>query len=155
MASLYETDFYAWKQEQSEKLRQLLVTCTNLDLDIEHLVTEIDGMAGSDRKELVNRLTIILVHLLKLAYCFYPDPRKTWRDSVQAQRTSIDILLDQSPSLRRLAPEMLEKAYARALAQARTETIDLSMQELPLVSPFALDDVLDLTYIPEPPMRDR
>lgn len=153
MASLYDTDFYAWTQEQSAKLRALLTERTNLDLDIEHLVEEIDGMAGSDRKELVNRLAIILIHLLKLAYCFYPDPRKTWRDSVQAQRTSIDIMFDQSPSLQRLAPELMAKAYKKALAQTKTETIDLSMEELPAVNPFSLDDVLDLAYIPEPPVR--
>jgi hypothetical protein len=153
MASLYDTDFYAWTQEQSAKLRALLTERTNLDLDIENLVEEVDGMAGGDRKELVNRFAIILVHLLKLAYCFYPDPRKTWRDSVQAQRTSIDIMFDQSPSLRRLAPELLTKAYNKALAQTKNETIDLSMEELPTVNPFDLDDVLDLTYIPEPPVR--
>ena len=153
MASLYEADFYAWTQEQSAKLRELITTRTNLDLDLENLAEEVDGMAGSDRRELVNRLSIILVHLLKLAYCFYPDPRKTWLDSVQAQRKSLDILFDQSPSLRRLAPELLDRAYTRALAQAETETIDLSMDRLPAVNPFALEDMLDLTYVPEPPAR--
>lgn len=153
MASLYDTDFYAWTQEQSAKMRALLTERTNLDLDIENLVEEVDSMAGSDRKELLNRLTIILVHLLKLTYCFYPDPRKTWRNSVQAQRTSITILFKQSPSLRRLAPGFLEDAYAAALAQARNETIHLSMEELPVVNPFDLEDVLDLSYVPEPPVR--
>lgn len=153
MASLYETDFYAWTQEQSAKLRALLTERSNLDLDIENLVEEVDSMAGSDRREVGNRLKIILIHLLKLAYCFYPQPRQTWRDSVQAQRSSLDILFDQSPSLRRLAPELLDKAYARALAQTKDETIDLSMDMLPTVNPFSIDSILDLTYIPEPPVR--
>ena len=153
MASLYETDFYAWTQEQSAKLRALLTEPTNLDLDIENLVEEVDSMAGSDRREVGNRLKIILIHLLKLAYCFYPQPRQTWRDSVQAQRSSLDILFDQSPSLRRLAPELLDKAYDRALAQTKDETIDLSMDMLPTVNPFSFDSILDLTYIPEPPVR--
>ena len=153
MASLYETDFYAWTQEQSAKLRALLTEPTNLDLDIKNLVEEVDSMAGSDRREVGNRLKIILIHLLKLAYCFYPQPRQTWRDSVQAQRSSLDILFDQSPSLRRLAPELLDKAYARALAQTKDETIDLSMDMLPTVNPFSIDSILDLTYIPEPPVR--
>ena len=153
MASLYETDFYAWTQEQSAKLRALLTEPTNLDLDIENLVEEVDSMAGSDRREVGNRLKIILIHLLKLAYCFYPQPRQTWRDSVQAQRSSLDILFDQRPSLRRLAPELLDKAYARALAQTKDETIDLSMDMLPTVNPFSIDSILDLTYIPEPPVR--
>ncbi len=153
MASLYDTDFYAWTQEQSDKLRALLAERSNLDLDIENLVEEVDSMAGRDRRELSSRLEIILVHLLKLAYSFYPDPRKTWINSVQAQRGSIRRLFTQSPSLRRLAPEMLEQAFEKALEVADTETIDLSMEVLPTVNPFPLDDILDPKYIPEPPVR--
>ena len=153
MATLYETDFHAWAQDQAAKLLRLAAERSNSELDLANLAEEVGSMAGSDRRELVSRLTIILVHLLKLAYCFYPQPRKTWLDSVQAQRKSLAILFEQSPSLRRLAPEMLEKAYPRALDQAQMETIDLSMDQLPAVSPFALSDVLDLSYVPEPPAR--
>jgi hypothetical protein len=153
VASLYETDFHAWAQDQAAKLHKLAAERSNSELDLVHLAEEVESMAGSDRRELVSRLTIVIVHMLKLAYCFYPDPRKTWLDSVQAQRKSLDILFDQSPSLRRLAPELLGKAYRRALQQARLETVDLSMDELPAVSPFTLEDLLDATYVPEPPVR--
>lgn len=153
MVSLYDTDFYAWAEDQAAKLHRLANERANSELDLTNLAEEVESMASKDRRELVNRLTIILVHLLKLAYCFYSDPRKTWRDSVQAQRTSTAILFDQSPSLRRLAPDLLAKAYHRALDQTRTETIDLAMDELPAVNLFALDDLLDLSYTPEPPVR--
>ncbi len=153
MATLYETDFYEWTLDQAAKLRAMATTRVNSELDLENLAEEVESMAGSDRRELVSRLQIILVHLLKLAYCFYPDPRQTWVNSVQAQRKSLYILFDQSPSLRRLAPEMLEKAYPKALDQAGTETIDLTMDLLPAVNPFAIEHVLDLAYIPEPPVR--
>lgn len=153
MATLYETDFYEWTLDQAAKLRAMATTRVNSELDLENLAEEVESMAGSDRRELISRLQIILVHLLKLAYCFYPDPRQTWVNSVQAQRKSLYILFDQSPSLRRLAPEMLEKAYPKALDQAGTETIDLTMDLLPVVNPFAIEHVLDLAYIPEPPVR--
>ena len=153
MATLYDTDFHAWTQEQAAKLRALLVERSNLDLDLENIAEEIEGMAGSDRRELVSRLQIILIHLLKLAYCFFPDPRTTWKDSVHAQRSSLEKLFDQSPSLRRLAPEMLDEAWPRALEQADRETIDLSMDALPAVNPFPLERVLDHGYFPEPPKR--
>ena len=153
MATLYNTDFYEWSLDQAAKLRALAAARVNSELDLENLAEEVESMAGSDRRELVSRLGIILVHLLKLAYCFYPDPRQTWINSVQAQRKSLRILFEQSPSLRRLAPDMIEKAYSRALEQAETETIDLTMDVLPTVNPFPIEQVLDLQYVPEPPVR--
>ena len=150
---LYESDFYEWAQRQASTLRRMAVERMNTELDLENLAEEVESMAGSDRRELVSRLEIILIHLLKLAYCFYTDPRATWKDSVRAQRSSLDKLFEQSPSLRRLAPEMLERAWPRALEQADCETIDLSMDMLPAVNPFPLERVLDFSYFPEPPMR--
>ena len=150
---LYESDFYEWSLSQASLLRRMASERVNTELDLENLAEEIESMAGSDRRELVSRLQIILIHLIKLAYCFYPDPRQTWRDSVHAQRSSLDKLFDQSPSLRRLAPAMLEKAWPKALEQAERETIDLSMDMLPAVNPFPLERVLDFKYFPEPPMR--
>jgi hypothetical protein len=150
---LYESDFYEWTLGQAATLRRLAAERINTELDLENLAEEVESMAGSDRRELRSRLEIILIHLLKLAYCFYPDPRTTWTDSVQAQRGSLEKLFDQSPSLRRLAPDMLEKAYPRALEQANRETIGLSMDTLPSVNPFPLERVLDFKYIPEPPIR--
>lgn len=154
MASLYEADFYEWTLSQAAVLRRLAAERSNSELDLEHLAEEIESMAGSDRRELLVRLELILVHLIKLAYCFYVEPRRQWSNSVQAQRGSIVQLLKQSPSLRRLMPDMLPEAYEAALEKARTETIDLTMDEPPIWCPFDLDEqVLDRNYIPEPPVR--
>ncbi len=151
--SLYDTDFHAWAEEQAAKLRGLAAARANSELDLEHLAEEVESMAGSDRRELAVRLELILVHLLKLAYCFYAAPRKQWMNSVQAQRGSIDRILDQSPSLRQLIPEYLPRTYAKALEKARTETADLSMDEPPVECPFDIAQILDRTFVPEPPVR--
>jgi hypothetical protein len=153
VATLYETDFYEWTLNQGAILRRLAAERSNSELDLENLAEEVESMAGSDRRELGSRLRIILIHLVKLAYCFYPDPRQTWKDSVQAQRRSLEILFEQSPSLRRLAAEALERNWPKALDQADQETIDLSMDVLPRANPFPIERVLDPTYIPEPPIR--
>jgi len=154
VATLYERDFYEWSIVQATKLRAMAAARINSELDLENLAEEVESMAGSDRRELLIRLELILVHLIKLAYCFYPDPRRQWSNSVQAQRGSIEKLLKQSPSMRRLMPDMLQDAYAAALEKAATETIDLTMDEPPTLCPFDLNDqVLSRTYIPEPPVR--
>lgn len=154
MATLYETDFHAWAQDQAAKLLRLAAERSNSELDLVHLAEEVESMAGSDRRELEVRLELILVHLLKLAYCFYASPRRQWVNSVQAQRGSIEKLLKQSPSLRRLMSDMLVTAYATALEKARTETADLTMDEPPILCPFDLDtQVLAKDFTPEPPVR--
>lgn len=153
MATLYETDFHEWNVQQAAILRRMAAERVNTELDLEHLAEEIEGLAGSDQRELLVRLQLVLVHMIKLAYCFYADPRRQWTNSVQAQRDSIELLLERSPSLRRFLPEMLPKAYRKALEKAATETIDLTMDEPPTASPFDLDQVLDRAFIPEPPVR--
>ncbi len=151
---LYDADFYEWTLGQAAILRRMAAERANSELDLERLAEEIESMAGSDRRELLVRLELILVHLIKLAYCFYAEPRRQWSNSVRAQRRSIERILQQSPSLRRLMPDMLPLAYVEALEKARTETIDLTMEEPPLVCPFDLDEqVLDLNFTPEPPVR--
>lgn len=150
---LYETDFHEWSLSQAAVLRRMARDRVNTELDLDNLAEEVESMAGSDRRELASRLQIILIHLIKLAYCFYPDPRQTWTDSVRGQRSSLDILFEQSPSLRRLADDALAKAWPKALEQAECETIDLSMDVLPRANPFPLERVLDHRYIPEPPVR--
>jgi len=60
--NLYETDWHAWVQEQAVLLEQGRFDA----LDVDHLVEELELMAGSARGELVNRLIVLLTHLLKL-----------------------------------------------------------------------------------------
>ncbi len=60
-AKLYDRDFYAWANEQASLLRSGRVA----EADIEHIAEEIETMGRSEKRELVNRLTVLLLHLLK------------------------------------------------------------------------------------------
>jgi hypothetical protein len=61
--NLYETDFYAWTQEQVS----LLKTQQWKELDTVNLIEEIEALGRKERQELRNRLGILLVgHLLRL-----------------------------------------------------------------------------------------
>ena len=61
-AGLYDTDFYAWVQDQAA----LLAARRFEELDLPHLVEELQLMGSSERGELANRLSVLLAHLLKL-----------------------------------------------------------------------------------------
>ena len=64
MMSTYETDFYAWTHDQATRLR----THDFARLDIDNLIEEIETMGPSERRQLTNRLEVLLIHLLKWTF---------------------------------------------------------------------------------------
>ena len=139
----YEDDLYAWSQEQIVLLRARRAD----GLDWDHLAEEIEWMVGRDRRELKNRLRIILAHLLK--WQGQPGKRGTsWRKTLRTQRGHIRDLLQESPSLRRLVPALVREAFPDAVKDAIDET-GLPPDRFPAVSPYASDDVLREEYLPD------
>jgi hypothetical protein len=79
----YEEDFVAWLEDQAQHARRRETDA----LDLENIVKELEGMARSDRREIRNRLTVLLVNLLK--YRFQPRRRaSSWLGTIGEQRTS-------------------------------------------------------------------
>jgi hypothetical protein len=139
----YEEDLYAWSQEQAALLRARRAE----RLDWDHLAEEIEWMVGRDRRELKNRLRIILLHLLK--WQGQPGRRgASWRKSLRTQRRHIKDLLQESPSLRRLVPELMHQAYPDAIKDAMDET-GSPRDRFPADCPYAPDDVLDEDHLPD------
>lgn len=72
--SLYDTDIYAWSQQQVE-----LLQAEAWDrIDWRHITEEIDALGASQRNELRNRLKILILHLLKWEFQAGPQS-KSWR----------------------------------------------------------------------------
>ncbi len=59
--SLYDRDVCAWTREQARLLREGRLG----DADIENIAEEIESMGRGEKRELVNRLRVLLTHLLK------------------------------------------------------------------------------------------
>ncbi|MGH6920533.1 MAG: DUF29 domain-containing protein [Geminicoccaceae bacterium] len=139
----YEEDLYAWSQEQAALLRARRAE----RLDWDHLAEEIEWMVGRDRRELKNRLRIILLHLLK--WQGQPGRRgASWRKSLRTQRRHIKDLLQESPSLRRLVPELVRETFPDAVKDAADET-GLPRERFPAGCPYAPDEVLAEDYLPD------
>ena len=116
-ASLYETDFHAWAQDQVAKMRAGRFA----DLDVDHLTEELEGMGASEKREIESRLVILIAHLLK--WQFQPEQRSgSWRGTIRTQRRGIERLLRDSPSLIRLVSEKAADAYPEARELAADET---------------------------------
>jgi hypothetical protein len=139
----YESDLYAWTQEQAALLRSRRAD----ELDWDNLAKEIQVVGGSERRELKNRLRIILLHLLK----WQGQPARrgaSWRKSLRSQRRHIRDLLEDSPSLRRQVPAIMADAYGDAVKDAVDET-GLPSDRFPVDRPYAPDDVLAEDYLPD------
>ncbi|HEY3718618.1 MAG TPA: DUF29 domain-containing protein [Roseiarcus sp.] len=79
--SNYDSDFYAWANEQAALLRAGRLG----QADIEHIAQEIESMGRTEKRELVSRLRVLLVHLLK--WRFQPTGRgSSWKASIRVQR---------------------------------------------------------------------
>src|ERR1700712_4659540 len=92
---LYDQDFYAWANEQAGLLRAGRLS----EADIEHIAEEIESMGRSEKRELVNRLTVVLLHLLK--WQFQPVLRgSSWRLTLEEQRNQLEDHIADNPSLK-------------------------------------------------------
>lgn len=89
MSTLYETDGVAWAEEQITKLRALAELRLNLDLDVGHLIEELEGMARSDREAVASFARLIVLHLLLLRHAGLVEPEAHWRAELAAFRVQL------------------------------------------------------------------
>ncbi len=117
MSDLYDRDFYAWANQQAALLRAGALSAA----DIAHIAEEIESMGRSEKRELINRLAVLLLHLLKWEH--QPARRgRSWLLSIREQRREVAEVLGDNPSLRSRLPELLADAYSKALLAAQRET---------------------------------
>lgn len=142
----YERDYYGWTQEQAALLR----TGQLAELDVQHLIEEIESMGRSERRQLTNRLELLLMHLLKWRY--QPDRRdidgKIWLRTIREQRRKIPRLIRDNPSLKSLLEECVRDAYEDARFAASDET-GLLVSVFPELCPYTLAQMLDLEFLPD------
>lgn len=142
MGTPYETDVVVWATEQAVLLRSGPLSA----LDVEHLAEEIDAMSAKEKRELRNRLAVLLQHLLK--WQFQPIRRSdSWTTAIFEQRLNINSILEDSPSLVPILEQRFASAYALALHQAAKET-GISLHLFPKNCPFTLAETMADGWLP-------
>ena len=141
--TLYEQDYLGWLEQQ----KSLLANQAWEHLDREHLLEELEGMSRSEHRQLLNRLIVLLVHLLKWQ-CQPQRQSRSWSVTIITQRNDIRLLLRESPSLKHTLAEKLKQSYPKARMEAAEET-GLLLSEFPQVNPFTLEQILDENFWPE------
>jgi hypothetical protein len=142
MSETYERDFYAWANEQAALLRAGRLG----EADIAHIAEEIESMGRTEKRELVSRLTVLLLHLLK--WEFQPDRAgNSWRLSIANSRDQIEDHLDENPSLKSQLPGTISQAYRYARRDAARET-DLPESLFPTLCPWTFEQMIDPDFWP-------
>jgi hypothetical protein len=146
--STQHTDFYAWTQQTAAALR----VGDYAQVDMLAIAEELENMGASERRALINRLAILLMHLLK--WQFQPGIRsRSWELTLIEQRREIQDLLEDNPSLQPQLLEKLSKAYGKAILKAEKET-QLPAKTFPTECPYSIDDILREDFYPEESASD-
>lgn len=141
--SLYEKDFYAWANQQAALLRAGKLAAA----DIANIAEEIESMGRTEKRELVSRLAVLLLHLLK--WQFQPGPRGgSWTLTVREQRRQLLRHMKDNPSLKAGLAESIADAYGDAVIAAERET-GLPGETFPATCPFTYDQMVDDGFWPE------
>lgn len=134
LANLYTQDETAWLEAMAEWVRRRDLA----GLDLDNLREYLTDMASRDRREVKNRLVILLADLLK--WQFQPGKRsRSWRTTVLNQRQELADLAGRGV-LRALAEAVLSEAYKNAVELAASER-GLPSNSFPVDSPYTIAQV--------------
>jgi len=132
----YDLDFYVWTQRQSALLRSREWE----KLDWDNLAKEIESMGKQERRELKNRLCVLVGSLLKWKY----QPEQccaSWEATIAVQQDDIQDLLSENSSLKPFLEEAFLSGYKKGRLLAIAET-NLLPSTFPNEPPFDLDYTL-------------
>ncbi|WP_082529372.1 DUF29 domain-containing protein [Aurantimonas sp. Leaf443] len=147
MNDLYETDFYAWTQDQGARLRARAGFDNRGDIDWENAAEEIESLGRSEKREIENRLAILVLHLLKWRY--QPTRRsRSWQATIIEQRRRIAREVLASPSLAAYPAAVLAEEYDFVRRKAAVETRQPETL-FPPRCPFTIEEILDPAFYPE------
>ena len=139
---MHDSDFYAWSLEQAALLRAGRVD----EADLATIAEEIESMGRTEKRELVSRLTVLLLHLLN----WQRQPAghgNSWRLSIANARDEITDLLADNPSLKSVLGEVTASAYRYARRKAAIET-DLGEEAFPAQCPWSFAQATDAEFWP-------
>ena len=142
MSGTYDTDFYAWANEQASLLRRGRLD----EADILNIAEEIESMGRTEKRELVSRLSLLLTHLPK--WIFQPEKRgASWEATIRVQRNRLVDHLDDNPSLKPMLPTTLASAYRDARLEASAET-GLPVGTFPINCAWSAEQALNAEFWP-------
>jgi len=143
MKPKYEEDFYGWVSASIGLLKQKRFG----EMDIDHLIEELEDMGNNKKHALVSRLAQLIFHLLKWQY--QPDFRgRSWDASIQEQRKRVKKILLENPSLKSELDVFLVDAYEDAILLIKKET-PLDLKLFSHDCPYKFEEIISNDFYPE------
>jgi hypothetical protein len=105
-------------------------------------------MGSNNKREIKSRLIVLLMHLLKCKYQSKKQSR-SWIATINTQRNEIELVIEDSPSLRPYLIANIVDCYKKARLDAATET-KLPLKTFPLECPFTEEQILTAGWFPNP-----
>jgi hypothetical protein len=143
ISTLYEADFVQWTARTAQLLRDRQFN----ELDLDHIIEEIEDLGRRERQAFYSNLKVILLHLLK--WQFQSSKRtNSWRATIREHRQRVQLQLNDSPSLKPYLSQSLEDCYANAKDLAADET-GLPLNSFPEICPYGIVLILDPNFLPD------
>lgn len=140
--ALYETDFFAWTERQAALLRQEEFA----EVDLNNLIEEIESLGRSEKREILHRLEVLILHLLK--WQWQPEHQsRSWRSTIIIQRRDLKRVLRDNPTLHARLAEFIIDAYPTA-ADAAFAEMQLLHWSFPVHCPYRGEQILDDEFWP-------
>ena len=140
--TLYESDFCLWATKSAELIKAGKFS----ELDIEHLIEEVESMGASEKRALESRLIELMQHLLK--WEFQPKRRgSSWEISINKQRVGIEKILQDNPSLKYNLDERISDCYKYARRYAAIET-KLPLKKFPEECIYTVEQLENFEFMP-------
>lgn len=132
----YDKDFFKWTRSQVSLLKKGQID----KIDVANLIEEIESLGKSDKRSLNSHLINLLMHMLKLKYQKREDT-SSWETSISNARLEIELLLEDSPSLKNALKTSFNHCYELARKKAAVET-KMDIKKFPIECPWELKEVL-------------
>ena len=139
----HDKDVYGWAIHTAQLLKDKKMN----ELDFDNIIEEMEALGRSEKYELINRLSLVISHLLKWQY--QPTMRgHSWIYSIKEQRKQSKIHLKDNPSLKSKLDEILRDAYDVAISKAAKETA-LDETAFPQECPYTFEQIANDEFYPE------
>lgn len=142
----YDTDFYAWTQEQGRLLREAAGGKVPPSLDFANLAEEVESIGRRDVRDVKQHLRQVIASLLRYQFIPDADSDREFRSSILHERFRAEQILKDSPSL----PARIDLAelYKRAAQMLLDEIAQPGSGPLPTECPYTFKQVLAADWWP-------
>ena len=143
--TLYEQDYYLWLETTIQQLRSGQLST----VDLANLIEELESMGRSEKRALMNLLTRLFEHLLKLGYweSELEYNENHWKAEIRNFRKQINKELKASPSLKPYLIEIFEECYQDA-KEIFSDLSNLPVNTFSVQPMGTIDQILDENWLP-------